>query len=608
MKYAVVLLTITCTMIHASIMRININCRDISQLPSILQCPEIQILRTYQDGHIDAMIDSDHLSLLNNLSIPYEITIYDLAAYHQSLRKDGRGGVFGNYYMYSEVRDAILTLQSQYPSIVKVDSLPTRSIEDRALYTVKISNSPGSNNGKPEVLFSGAIHAYEPIGVSVCMTDMMHLCQNYTGDPEIRWLVDNRQVYFIPVMNPDGYVYNETYPSMMWRKNRRNNGGGSFGVDLNRNYPYKWGYDNNGSSGNPSAWNYRGTAPASEPETQAVVDFVNNQNIRTWHNHHSPGDVLLIPFSYINSYPWDDTLEYYTICREESLLYGFVDWGNSTQAYGYPCNGELGDWAWCDSATYMIFGLVPELGPDYWGGLNDTSEIVDICQRMLNAELYLMEIAGFFPTVDTITVIDTFPGANNDGVLNPGESASLVITIYNKAVVDTAVNVTGMLYTSHQFVTVTDSIGTYGDMIRLSSADNTGDPYTVSSNPTIPPYEWIPFILGVEWNNGAYEKFLACSLQIGPVTQIQEHKNTLHRLEDILFPNPVKGKLRFSVLQMKTVDRVKIYNSYGALVHDLHIDKKNSDISVDLQSGIYFVQLLHHNRVKTIKCVVLPSR
>lgn len=605
MKYIFILISIINTLAYASLMRINIYCKDIAQIHDILQSPEIQVLRTYKDGHIDALINHKDITLLNDLNISYEITVDDLTAYCQKLRANGRGGVFGNYYLYSEVRDAILTLQSQYPTIVRVDSLPTRSIEDRALYTAKISNSPGTNNGKPEVLFCGAIHAYEPIGVSVCMTDMMHLCQNYTGDPETRWLVDNRQIYFIPVMNPDGYVYNETYPSMMWRKNRRNNGGGSFGVDLNRNYPYKWGYDNNGSSGNPSAWNYRGTAPVSEPETQAVIDFVNNQNIRTWHNHHSPGDVLLMPFSYINSYPWNDTLEYYTICREESLLYGFVDWGNSSQAYGYPCNGELGDWAWCDSATYKIFGLVPELGPDYWGGLNDTNEIVDICQRMLNAELYLMEVAGYFPTIETITVIDTFPGANNDGMLNPGESANLVITIFNKAVVDTGVNVTGLLYTSHQFVTITDSIGTYGDMIRLSSSSNSGDPFIVTCNPTIPPYEWVPFVLGVEWDNGTYEKFLACSLQIGPHTGVTEHRQYTNH-DEILLQNPSPGGIYFNLSNGSQDVGIKIYDITGSCIHQLpHINKS---VNVRLNPGVYFVALSTGGHIKKTKCIVLPSR
>jgi len=532
-------------LLHAEpvLSRVKIYYHDRTQLIKIVQTPEVSVLKQRTGGYLEAVVESGYLKTLRNTGWEYEVVIEDIAAYYKQLLVDSEGGVFGNYYLYAEVRQGIVHLQSEYPGLVKVDSLPTRSIENRALYVIKISSNPAANNGKPEVLFCGAIHAYEPIGVSVCMTDMTHLCENYASDPAIQWLVDNRQIYFIPVMNPDGYVFNETYPSMMWRKNRRLNPGGSYGVDLNRNYPYKWGYDNNGSSPNPSAWNYRGTGPASEPETQAIIDFVNVHQFRTWHNHHSPGDVLLIPFSYIDSYPWADTIEYYTICREESVLYGFLDWGNSSQAYGYPCNGELGDWAWCDSATYKIFGLVPELGPDYWGGMNDTAEIVGICQNMLMAELYLMEVSGFFPVVFEITVHDTMPGANNDGILNPGEMAALQITLQNKAVVDTAFDLSGYLSTSYQNISVTDSIGNYGDVIRLAQATNNNDPFVVSCSTAAVPNDWAHFYLRLEWNTGAYEKTLVCSLQIGPEIGVSEH---VRRVKDpsLIWPTIINGSLR----------------------------------------------------------------
>jgi hypothetical protein len=559
---------------EGALSRVKIYYHDHSQLIKIVQTPELSVLRHRAGEYLEVVIEPDDIAVLDALGLEYDIVLDDIARHHEQVRSDKRGGVFGNYYLYNEVLQEILQLQGQYPGLLKVDSLAIRSIENRALYTVKVSNSPGVNNGKPEVLFSGAIHAYEPIGVSVCMNDMTHLCENYGSDPEIQWLVDNRQIFFIPVMNPDGYVYNETYPSMMWRKNRRYNSGGSYGVDLNRNYPYKWGYDNVGSSPTQSAWNYRGTEPASEPETQAVIDFVNAHSFRTWHNHHSPGDVLLIPFSYMNSYPWDDTLEYYTICREESLLYGFVDWGNSTQAYGYPCNGELGDWAWCDSATYMIFGLVPELGPDYWGGLNDSSEIIGICQDMLQAEIYLMEVSGFFPVFSAFTVIDTFANANNDGVLNPGETASLHIVLQNKAVVDTASGLCGYLRTTNGQINIMDSIGNYGDVIRLAQASNIADPYGVACSSGATPYEWVYFSLGLIWDQGAYEKTLICSLQVGPQTGITEYVERVPARVSV-WPAIINGLMRLP----KDLP-YKIFDITGCEVADQH-----------LAPGIYFVEI-----------------
>jgi len=517
----IIILFFTIGKTEEKISRVKVFYHNPDEISGLLKLVAATFVRDYPNNYVEVIVESGGIEEIKKSGLKYEVIVADLAEYYRKLLGDGKGGVFGNYYLYREIYQSILALQSRFPALVKVDSLPTRSIEGRALYTVKVSSSPGSNNGRPEVLISGAIHAYEPIGPSLCMSDMIYLCERYASDPEIRWLIDNRQVYFIPVMNPDGYVYNETYPSRMWRKNRRNNGG-SFGVDLNRNYPYKWGYDNVGSSPTPSAWNYRGTAPASEPETKAVVDFVNGHRIRTWHNHHSPNDVLLIPFGYIDSYPWTDTIVYWTMCREESLLYGFNRWGNSYRAYGYLVNGGVEDWAWCDSATYRVYCLVPELGMDYWEGLNDSSKIVNVCMRMLGAELYLIQVAGFFPRILSIAVNDSPPGGNNDGVLNPGERARLRITLRNKAVVDTAFGLIGYLSTNYQRVSITDSVGGYGNVIRLTSAVNSSDPFVLACSTTAQPNDWVRFNLRLVWNSGNYQKTLPCSLRIGPISAVEE--------------------------------------------------------------------------------------
>ena len=93
--------------------------------------------------------------------------------------------------------------------------------------------------------------------------------------------MDNRELYIVSIVNPDGMVYNEqTNPNGggMWRKNRRYNGGGSYGVDPNRNYPFEW--YGGGSSSDPNSETYRGPSPGSEPEVQALMDFINSQRVR----------------------------------------------------------------------------------------------------------------------------------------------------------------------------------------------------------------------------------------------------------------------------------------------------------------------------------------
>ena len=161
---------------------------------------------------------------------------------------------------------------------------------------------------------------------------------------------------------------------------------------------------------------------------------------------------------------------------------------------------------------------------------------------MLMAELYLMEVSGFFPVVFEITVHDTMPGANNDGILNPGEMAALQITLQNKAVVDTAFDLYGYLRTSYQNISVTDSIGNYGDVIRLAQATNSNDPFVVSCSTAAVPNDWAHFYLRLEWNTGGYEKTLVCSLQIGPEIGISEH---VRRVKDpsLIWPTIINGSM-----------------------------------------------------------------
>jgi len=139
-----------------------------------------------------------------------------------------------------------------------------------------------------------------------------YLAQQYTaGDPEIVALLQENAVYMVPWVNPDGYVYNElTNPDGggMWRKNRRDNGDGSFGVDLNRNYDYNWGYDDVGSSPVTSYSTYRGPSAFSEPETQAMRDFCNSRSFVIWLSYHSYSNLLLFPWSYAFTYTGEHEL------------------------------------------------------------------------------------------------------------------------------------------------------------------------------------------------------------------------------------------------------------------------------------------------------------
>ncbi|HRH11500.1 MAG TPA: M14 family metallopeptidase, partial [Bacteroidia bacterium] len=199
-------------------------------------------------------------------------------------------GTMGGYFKFNEVTQILDSMALLYPNLITVkQALNPLSVEGRTIWTVKISDNPGVDESEPEVLYTALHHAREGACVSQLIFYMWYILENYATNPDIKATVDNTEMYFVPVVNPDGYVYNQTTNPNgggMWRKNRRVNGGGVFGADLNRNYGYNWGFDNIGSSPTTSSDTYRGPSAFSEPETQAMRNFCNSRQFVNSLNAH----------------------------------------------------------------------------------------------------------------------------------------------------------------------------------------------------------------------------------------------------------------------------------------------------------------------------------
>ena len=184
----------------------------------------------------------------------------------------------------------------------------------------------------------------------------------------------------------------------MWRKNAGVNNGGSYGVDLNRNFSYKWGYDNIGSSSTPSADDYRGTAPFSEPEAQAVSQFFASKNIKTHFNMHSWQDAILYPWGYINSLT-PDSSTYKEFANEMAVYNGYVV-GNSSQILGYPSNGSVRDWMYGEQTMKnKIYGYTIEIGNSSDSFWPLQSRIFPIAQMNVNVLMYQTWVAGEYPAL-----------------------------------------------------------------------------------------------------------------------------------------------------------------------------------------------------------------
>ncbi|HKB15462.1 MAG TPA: M14 family metallopeptidase, partial [Planctomycetota bacterium] len=229
------------------------------------------------DGLLVAVATDDDLARLDAAGIPYEVVVPDLKKKYRDQLASTLGigaippfgfGSMGGYYTFAEVEAKLDLLAAQWPNLVSPKFSIGSSLEGRPLWVIKVSDNPGIDEGEPEVWFDSLHHAREPEGMMALFHFLAWLLQNHGVDPLATHLVDEREIYFLPVVNPDGYVWNETTDpggGGMWRKNRRPNGDGTFGVDLNRNYGFQWGIDNTGSSPNTNSETYRGTAPFSEP-------------------------------------------------------------------------------------------------------------------------------------------------------------------------------------------------------------------------------------------------------------------------------------------------------------------------------------------------------
>lgn len=202
---------------------------------------------------------------------------------------------FADYKNLTQINAKIDEYVANYPAIVTKLAVGT-SHEGRTFYAMRISG-PGAN--KPGVLFNGCQHAREWVSPMTCMYIADQLITQYASDPQIQDAVDGVEFFIIPVVNPDGYEYTWASPSnRLWRKNRRNNLNGTFGVDLNRNWNIDWN-GGGSTSTTPSADNYVGPSPFSEPEAIGLRDFfLARPNIVASIDFHSYSQLVLEAWGY----------------------------------------------------------------------------------------------------------------------------------------------------------------------------------------------------------------------------------------------------------------------------------------------------------------------
>ncbi len=309
------------------------------------------------------------------------------------------------YRNYDELLEDLQEIESQYPDICKLyDIGNTRGKEysmagnsyyndyNHEIWAMKVSDNVEEEEDEPSVFYMAEHHAREPISLEVNMYVLNHIISNYGSDPTITDEVNNKQIWFMPLVNPNGHKIVTDEVDLWWRKNIRDNNengsinfGGGDGVDPNRNYAWNWGGE--GSSGDTYSETYRGPSAFSEPEIQAMRDMLGSHHFVTGITYHSYSELVLFPFGYANNIqaPDHDALE--ELANEMAFTIpgqsgGYYDPMPSYELY--PASGTTDDYAY---GEYGVFSFTIELGTEF---IPPASQIEGICEDNLEAALILL--------------------------------------------------------------------------------------------------------------------------------------------------------------------------------------------------------------------------
>ncbi|WP_055695482.1 M14 family metallopeptidase [Streptomyces prasinopilosus] len=305
------------------------------------------------------------------------------------------------YHNYAEMNAEIDQRLAAYPNIMSKRVIG-RSYQGRDIVAIKISDNVTADENEPEVLFTHHQHAREHLTVEMALYLLREFGAGYGSDSRITNMVNGREIWIVPDLNPDGGEYDiATGSYRSWRKNRQPNSGSSYvGTDLNRNWNYRWGCCN-GSSGSTSSETYRGSAPESAPEVKVVADFVRSrvvggvQQIKAGVDFHTYSELVLWPFGYTYSdtttgMTADDQAAFRTVGQKMAASNGYTAQQSSDL---YITDGSIDDYLW---GTHKIFGYTYEMYPrsSSGGGFYPPDEVIEReTSRNRDAVLQLLENA-----------------------------------------------------------------------------------------------------------------------------------------------------------------------------------------------------------------------
>lgn len=432
----------------------------------------LDILSFKQGHHVEIAAEKEELQFLQDSGLRMEILTENMEATYAA-RSKGVG--FGIYHTYSENVAFVDSLRLLYPEVISEKWSLGQSHQGRDIWCFRVSANPDVDENEPEILIDGMHHAREIMASEFPIMFAEYLAQNYGTDPEITYLLNNRELYIVPIVNPDGIVYNESLNSNgggMWRKNRRNNGDGTYGVDPNRNYPYMWGLDNNGSSPYTDSDVYRGPSAGSEPEVQAMMNFINDHHFITHDSVHTYSNLALFPWGYTSSdSPHHSTFEH---MGQEMTKFNGYQYGQPSDIL-YDVNGGTTDWTYgAQDEHNAIFSFTSEIGSSSDGFWPSESRRGPLFQENIWPHIYLMRAAGVYYDVNSAV---TTGSAKN---IDPGQSGFLNFTIDNQSVVASGMGLSLSVSSDDAWTHFDEVTRNIGDLPAMASKTLGVDPLPIT--------------------------------------------------------------------------------------------------------------------------------
>ena len=358
--------------------------------------------------YLDILISKERYAELLAQGWEMEITqTHEKNIEHLSASKDIAG-----YHTYDEALAYLQQIANDYPEICTLTDIADSHGKEyfnsgvtgyqdyqHDIWLLKISDNVNEQEDEPGVYLMGAHHSREPISTEVVLGIIEHLTSNYGNDDAITAMVNNSEIYLVPMVNPDGHEVVLNQLNTWWRKSvADNNNDGQFsytsdgpdGVDPNRNYGWNWSGE--GSSSDPTNDTYHGPSAFSEPGVAAMRDLMAAHHFTTGISYHSYSELVLYPYGYSNNCvaPDEDALKELAVNMAESIpkITGSGHYTPEQSMELYPASGVTDDWAY---GEHGIFCFTVELAQEF---IPTASQVPTIVSDNLEAALMVVNRAN----------------------------------------------------------------------------------------------------------------------------------------------------------------------------------------------------------------------